>query len=123
MLDKILNLLRKYCGYYDLEKRRNFYKTAYYDCLDDFKRLAGYTEKLEAKQETKILENDILSAKLESKILEYDILENKNKELHIEYKKYLINQLEEILNIMKNKGTHPQDLINFMINKYKRDIK
>ena len=53
----------------------------------------------------------------------YDILENKNKDLHIEYKKYLISQLEEILNIMKNKGTHPQDLINFMINKYKRDIK
>ena len=69
------------------------------------------------------MENDILSAKLESKIFEYDILENKNKELQIEYKKYLITQLEEILNIMKNKGTHPQDLINFMINKYKRDIK
>ena len=123
MLDKILNLLRKYCGYYDLENRRNFYKKLYYDALDDFKRLVKYTEKLEPKQEAKILENDILSAKLESKILEYDILENKNKDLHIEYKKYLINQLEEILNIMKNKGTHPQDLINFMINKYKRDIK
>lgn len=123
MLDKILNLLRKHCGYYDLEKRRDFYKKLYYDALDDFKRLVKYTEKLESKQEAKMLENDILSAKLESKILEYDILENKNKELHIKYKKYLIAQLEEILNIMKNRGTHPQDLINFMINKYKRDIK
>src|SRR5574344_723365 len=98
MLDKILNLLRKYDGYYDVENRRDFYKKMYYDALDDFKTL-------EHKKEAKISENDILSAKLEAKILEYDILENKNKELHIEYKKYLISQLEEILNIMKNKGT------------------
>ena len=120
MLNKILDLLRKYCGYYDLEKE---YTKIQIDFSNIFYKNEKEYNKLFAKNETKILENDILSAKLESKILECDILENKNKDLHIEYKKYLINQLKEVLNIMKNKGTHPQDLINFMINKYKRNIK
>ena len=95
------------------------------------------------------IEHNKISAQHEAKILEYDILDNKyktlvsiytnfrtlnnhydideiikvgNSENNYLYKKYLIAELEEILNIMKQKGVHPQDLIKRIINKANRDI-
>ena len=85
--DKILHVLRYYCGYYEL--------------------MQAY---------------DMLSEKYEAKTLEHDILDNKIKEFPNLYKKYLVAELEEILNIMKEKGIHPQDLIVRIINKANRDI-
>ena len=75
---------------------------------------------LSSKHEAKILEYDILFAKNESSILELDILNAQVKNFTNDYKKYLTQELEQILNIMKEKGIHPQDLIKRIINKSKR---
>ena len=159
--DKILHVLRNYCGYYSLKR--------------EYTRLKQRTEDIEIESEYKLktlmtnfnqinIDYDKLFSKHEAKILEYDILknnigQNNNLEyqkllLHYEdlireigicdtygvyssedeikiyneikqndYKKYLVSELEEILNIMKEKGVHPQDLIKRIINKANRDLK
>lgn len=127
--NRILHVLRNYCGYYELEKLNNilyseqkFYieKTNNLDIKVQCKMLKY--DKLLAKHEAKILEYDILFAKNEANILERDILDAKIKNFPNDYKKYLVLELEQILNIMKEKGIHPQDLIKRMVNKLQLDI-
>ena len=134
--DKILHVLRNYCEYYKLEKEYNKYRTWYHECDHDFVLLMESSEKLSARHEAKILEYDILKHQFNNLVdiitdkatmpeindLEY-IIECFNREKQKDYKKYLVAELEEILNIMKEKGIHPQDLIKRIINKVKRDIK
>ena len=140
--DKILHVLRNYCGYYELE--REYISLKYYSKDIDkkynkyYKEYTCIEEKLEkllAQHEAKILEYDILKNQFNDLV---DIITNKtpmpeindleyiikcfNHEKQDDYKKYLINELEEILNIMKEKGVHPQDLIKRIITKAKRDI-
>lgn len=142
--DKVLHILRKFCGYYEMEDIKGHYQNMCYNYSEDFKIYNKKTaelndknfelqteiistqvelDKLSVQHEAKILEYDILFAKNEANILERDILDNKIKEFPYLYKKYLIVELEQILNIMKQKGVHPQDLIKRIINKANRDLK
>ena len=149
--DKILHVLRNYCGYYEMEDIKGHYQNMCYNYSEDFKIYNKKTaelndknfelqteiistqvelDKLSVQHESKILEYDILFAKNEANVLERDILDNKYKTLvniytncrtvnnhydideiikvgnsentHL-YKKYLVAELEEILNIMKQK--------------------
>ena len=134
--DKILHVLRNYCGYYELEKEYNKYKKWYHECDHDFVLLMETNEKLSAQHEAKILEYDILDNKYKTLVDIYtncrtlnnhydidEIIKVGNSENNYLYKKYLVAELEEILSIMKQKDVHPQDLIKRIINKVKRDIK
>ena len=134
--DKILHVLRNYCGYYELEDLKDKYCKWYYSCTNDFMILMRGHEKLLSQHEAKILEYDILDNKYKTLVNIYtncrtlnnhydidEIIKVGNSENTHLYKKYLVAELEEILNIMKNKGIHPQDLIKRIINKAKRDIK
>lgn len=136
--DKILHVLRNYCGCYELALEYNSYRKLMVENIQDILN----------REQKRILEYDKLSAQHEAKILEYDILDNKykkivnvytncctlnnnydideiikvgNSENSYLYKKYLVAELEEILNIMKEKGVHPQDLIKRIINKANKD--
>lgn len=135
--NKILHIIREKCGYYELEKISLEYQQIcfnYCNQIEELKKklnieIVQHEELnfeyniLSAKHEAKILEYDILFAKNESKTLELDILDAQVKSFPNDYKKYLIQELEQILNIMRDKGVHPQDLIKRVINKAKRDIK
>src|SRR5574344_611531 len=134
--DKFINILRKYCGYYELEKTAKFYQEEYHNTTDAFLKLANEYEELSSKHEAKILEYDILDNKYK-KIVNihtnactlnnhYDIdeiIKAGLRENSLAYKKYLVAELEEILKIMREKGIHPQDLIKRIINKANRDLK
>ena len=102
---KILHILRKNCGYYELANR---------------------IQKLVLEADNKNIECDNLFSKYEAKILEYDILkaefdylvENKQND----YYKFLVQELESILKIMKQKGTHPQDILIKTIREAKKKL-
>ena len=138
--NKILHIVREKCGYYELRQEMFDLDDKWLKDYEDLESIAFLTQR----------NLEELSSKYEAKILEYDILDNKfkqlvniitsehtmnnhycleeiilyyNSEKMIDYKKYLIQELEQILNIMKGKGIHPQDLIKRIINKAKRDIK
>lgn len=137
--NKFMHICRKYCGYYKLRQEMFNLDNEW---LEDY-------EKLESKLEAKILEQNIIESKFQAKTLEYDILDNKFKQLvgivtsnntmnnHYcleeiityykseelyNFRKYLIQELESILEIIKNKGMHPQDLISRTINEAKRQL-
>lgn len=134
--DKILHVLRNYCGYYEMEEIKGHYQNMCYDYSEDFKRYIKQLDKLSAQYEAKILEYDILDNKYKTLVNIYtncrtlnnhydidEIIKVGNSENNYLYKKYLVAELEEILNIMKEKGVHPQDLIKRIINKANRDLK
>jgi hypothetical protein len=131
--NRILHVLRNYCGYYELKKslnqklndKQNFIGVqgnTVQDLVLQNDKLKYELDKLSDKHEAKILEYDILFAKNETNILERDILDAQVKDFPNDYKKYLVLELEQILNIMKEKGIHPQDLIKRMVNKLQIDI-
>ena len=148
--DKILHVLRNYCGYYLLKGAFDVADEDYTKLNNEFIKLNDKNFELQTDVISIQIELDKLSAQHEAKILEYDILDNKYKEVinlttnytltgdiydlgnfssawssenRHKYNSYLIAELEEILNIMKEKGIHPQDLIKRIITKAKRDIK
>ena len=134
--DKILHVLRNYCGYYELEEIKGHYQNMCFNYSEDFKRHIKQLDKLSAQHESKILEYDILDNKYKTLVNIYtncralnnhydidEIIKVGNSENNYLYKKYLVAELGEILNIMKEKGVHPQDLIKRIINKANRDIK
>jgi hypothetical protein len=148
--DKILHVLRNYCGYYLLKGAFDVADEDYTKLNNEFIKLNDKNFELQTDVISVQIELDKLLAQHEAKILEYDILDNKYKKIvnvytlcstlnnHYDteeiikvgekessylYKKYLVAELEEILNIMKEKGIHPQDLIKRIITKAKRDIK
>ena len=141
--DKILHVLRNYCGYYELaldyeelELTNNDIAIKYENKANLLWNLESNYDKISSQHEAKILEYDILKHQFNDLVdtitnkatmpeindLEY-IVKCFNHEKQKDYKKYLIAELEEILNIMKQKGIHPQDLIKRIINKANRDIK
>lgn len=119
------------------------YEKKAYELFD----LDNKIDKLKSILESKNAEYEYLSSQHEAKILEYDILENKFKKLvgiitnehtmndhycldeiilywkseeNLRYKKYLTQELDSILTIMRQKGTHPQDLIKKTIREAKK---
>lgn len=68
-------------------------------------------------------EYEFNGSKLTPELTTEEVIEFNKKINNNNYKKYLVAELEEILNIMKEKGIHPQDLIKRIINKANRDIK
>ena len=133
--DKILHFLRNYCGYYDENYCHKYYKDMHTNTYKRFEALEKKYDKLSAQHEAKILECDILDNKYKTLVNIYtncrtlndhydidEIIKVGNSENNYLYKKYLVAELEEILNIMKEKGIHPQDLIKRIITKAKRDI-
>ena len=107
--EKFIHILREKCGYYEMEEIKGHYQNMCFNYSEDFKI---HNDKINK-----------LSSLHEAKILEYDILDAQVKNFPNLYKKYLVAELEQMLNIMKEKGIHPQDLIVRIINKANRDIK
>lgn len=114
--DKILHVLRNYCGYYELEEIKGHYQNMCIDYSEDFKRHIKQLNKLSSEHEAKILEYDILDNKYKEVVnlttnytLTGDIYNLGNfssawsSENRHKYNSYLIAELEEILNIMKQK--------------------
>lgn len=127
---KILHVLREKCGYYELKLNYEELKLCNNSIAIQYEKRAyelfdldNKIDNLKSTLEAKILEYDILFAKNEANILERDILDAQVKDFPNNYKKYLVAELEQILNIMKDKGVHPQDLIKRIVNKAKRDTK
>ena len=130
--DKILHVLRNYCGYYALKVEFFENDDQWYS---DFEALEEKLDKLSAQHESKILEYDILDNKYKTLVNIYTNCRALNNHYDLDeiinaglgensrnYKKYLVAELEQILAVMKEKGIHPQDLIKRIINKVKRDI-
>lgn len=135
--DKFIHILRKHCGYYELERKHislKFYNNdiekKYYINYKKYRKTEVALEKLSARHEAKILEYDILDNKYKKIVNVYtncstlnnhydteEIIKVGERENSYLYKKYLVAELEEILNSMKEKGIHPQDLINRIINR------
>ena len=61
--DKILHVLRNYCGYYEMNEILNEYKKMCFNYSKDFKIYNDEMNKLSAQHEAKILEYDILDNK------------------------------------------------------------
>src|SRR5574344_411919 len=145
IINKILHFIREKCGYYELEKDYKELRKLY------SKEINMSSIKDKKIQELYLLNNNIRDpeSKYEAKILEYDILDHKflelvdivnnnntmmnfydleeiikyyNKGKQNDYKKYLIQELEQILNIMRDKGIHPQDLIKRIIYKANKEM-
>jgi hypothetical protein len=76
MLNKILNILRKHSGYYEIENKYNKYKELYLQCDKDFVNLMENYENLSAKHESKILEYDIIKHQFEEMLYPYYIKDN-----------------------------------------------
>ncbi len=153
ILRKLCGYYKLECENATLYSEQNFYRNKIMPKLEsklESKNLEY--DILSAQHEAKILEYDILDNKYNEGARAFQDLENDYKNMLVgltngqmeyfedtsdyvqtfqkveniinnNYKKYLVAELEEILNIMKQKGIHPQDLIKRIINKANRDIK
>lgn len=136
--NKILHILRKLCGYYELEVDAKSFKHAYLNMSNDFSLEHDENKKL--KQEytdlmTKYVSMSINYTDLVAVATNYkfniceSIPENKyvirvyEDEKKKDQYKFLALELDSILDIMTNKGTHPRDLLKRAINEAQRKSK